>query len=767
MSPNSEATAGATSSFGASLSVVLHLLAFAGLVALAPAIERGEVLTYHMDWVPSLGIGLTFLLDGLSLVFSILISGIGVIIALYSGRYLKGHPHRGRFFFYLCLFSFAMLGLVLAGNLMTLFVFWELTTIASYLLVGFDHKSEKARRSALQALLVTGGGGLALLAGFLLLGSVVGSLDFVDVLSAGTIVREDSLYLPILLLILLGAFTKSAQLPFHFWLPNAMAAPTPVSAYLHSATMVKAGVYLMARLHPVLSGTGEWIWILTLFGAATALLASVLAMRQTDLKLALAYTTLMALGTLTMFLGSDDSVAVAAAITFLMVHGLYKASLFLVVGAMDFATGTRDVDRLSGLARAMPLITIAAFASGFSMAGFPPFLGFIGKELKYEGALAIASEPILVVAVAVSANALMVAAAGKIAVRPFLGRLPDAASDRGFEVRPVPWRLWSGPLLLGALSLAFGLAPSLIDESLIQPAVIAILGQPETVKLKLWHGVNLPLLLSILTVVLGLALYVLRHRLRRALIGLDARHPVSFDRGWDRLLAGLVSLAEAQTRILQGGVLRHYMITILATLGLASAVTILAFDVIDLPGNPPGLLFKEWAILGMMAGGAILAAVTRSRLTAICGIGAVGVGVALVFLTFGAPDVAITQLLVETLTVVLVAAVMLRLPLLPRRGPSSRRWQSLRLATAGLVGLVSTITLLAVLNQPLDRRLSDFFEQASVPEAFGRNIVNVILVDFRAFDTFGEVAVVAVAAVAAYALIRRSAGVEEKKDSTR
>ena len=765
MTSAAQPDSGGTSFLGAALPVAFHLLAFATLATFLPAIEDGQVLIFHAEWIPSLGIGLTFLVDGLSLLFSLLISGVGVIIALYSARYLQGHHHRGRFFFYLCLFSFAMLGLVLAGNLITLFVFWELTTIASYLLVGFDHKSEKARRSALQALLVTGGGGLVLLAGFLLLGAAGGSLDLAELLMAGEAVKSHGLYLPILILVLVGAFTKSAQLPFHFWLPNAMAAPTPVSAYLHSATMVKGGVYLMARLHPVLSGTDEWTWALTLFGAATAIFASVLALKQTDLKLALAYTTLMALGTLTMFLGAEASVAIAAAVTFLLVHGLYKACLFLVVGAVDFATGSRDADRLSGLAKAMPLVAAAAFASGFSMAGFPPFLGFIGKELKYEGALAIASEPVLVVAVAVTANALMVAAAGIIALRPFIGK---ANGSNAPEIRrSVPWQLWSGPLVLAILGLAFGMAPSLIDESLIQPAVTAILGEPETVKLKLWHGVNLPLLLSIVTVLFGISLYLLRRRLRAALARFEETVPLSADRGWDRLLAGLVALAEWQTRLLQGGVLRHYMLTILATLGLATGATLVVFDVFVLPADPPGLLFKEWVILGLMAAGAILAALTRSRLTAICGLSAVGVGVALVFLTFGAPDVAITQLLVETLTVVLVAAAMLRLPRFALHSPSKRSWQALRLGAAGLVGVVTSATLLAVLDLPLDRRLSDFFEQASVPEAFGRNIVNVILVDFRALDTFGEIAVVAVAAIAAYALIRRSAGREEEETASR
>ena len=370
-----------------------------------PAIAAGDVLRVAYDWVPSLGISLSFLVDGLSLTFALLITGIGAVVALYSSVTLAGHVHFGRFVFYLLFFMFAMLGLVLADNLITLFVFWELTSVASYLLIGFNHASAKSRRSALQALLVTGGGGLALLAGFILLGSAAGSYELSEIIAMGDAIRDHALYLPIFILILAGAFTKSAQVPFHFWLPNAMAAPTPVSAYLHSATMVKAGIYLLARVHPTLSGTEVWLWTLTLFGAATAVFASVLALRQTDLKLALAYTTLMALGTLTMFLGAGVTIAIAAAVTFLIVHSFYKAALFLVVGIIDYRAGTRETAELGGLARAMPITAVIAAAAALSMAGFPPFLGFIGKELKYEGALAVASEPLFVAGAAVLANA--------------------------------------------------------------------------------------------------------------------------------------------------------------------------------------------------------------------------------------------------------------------------------------------------------------------------------------------------------------------------
>ncbi len=713
-----------------------------------PTIAAGDTIRLAYSWVPSLGIDLTFYIDGLSLTFALLISGIGTLIMLYSSAYLAGHSHYARFILYLTLFMLSMLGLVLADNLITLFVFWELTTVTSYLLIGFDHATAKARRNALQALLLTGSGGLALLAGFIMLGSAAGTFEMSEILRSGDLIREHAHYMPILILVLLGAFTKSAQVPFHFWLPNAMAAPTPVSAYLHSATMVKAGIYLLARVHPALSGTDVWIWTLTIFGAVTAVFASVLALKQTDLKLALAYTTLMALGTLTMFLGADATIAVAAAVTFLVVHSLYKAALFLVVGIIDHGTGTREAEQLSGLRAFMPITFIAAMAAALSMAGFPPFLGFIGKELKYEGALAIASEPVFVASAAILANAMMVAVAGIVALRPFFGDhkpTPVAAHE-------APIQMWIGPVILAALGLTFGLAPGLISDTVVQPAVNAILGRPEVIKLKLWHGINIPLMMSILTFVLGIAIYVFHRKIRAGLIGFFNALPTTADDTWDQFIVGLKALAAWQTRILQNGVLRHYILVIFATMAVIGGGTLIYTGAAVLPDEMPRLLAKEWAVAALIVAGTILTVLTRNRLTAICGLGVVGVGIALVFVMFGAPDVAITQLLVETLVVILVAVVLLKLPALTKDKIRPRRILDAVVSIG--VGLTTTMVLLAVLDQPLDRRLTDFFEENSVPAAFGRNIVNVILVDFRALDTFGEIAVVAVAAIAAYALIR-------------
>ncbi|WP_445361127.1 hydrogen gas-evolving membrane-bound hydrogenase subunit E [Microbulbifer sp. EKSA005] len=719
------------------LSLLFHL----------PDISAGREFSFGISWVPELGVSLRFYIDGLSFLFALLISGIGFFITIYAAEYLRGNPLLRRFFLYLYLFMVGMLGLVLASDLITLFVFWEVTTVASYLLIGFNHSSAVARRSALQALLVTALGGLCLLTAFLLMGEIVDSYDLEELLIKGEQIKSSSLYLPILILVLIGAFSKSAQLPFHFWLPNAMAAPTPVSAYLHSATMVKAGIYLLARLHPVLAHTEYWEWILTCTGIATAAVAALAALRQTDLKLALAYTTVIALGTITMFLGSDASAAVAAAITFLLVHSFYKAALFMVVGIIDRQTGTRDLTRLHGLAKLLPFAFIAALASALSMAGFPPFLGFIGKELKYEGALAVASEPALVGTAAIFANAVTVTVAGMVAIKPFFGPPPKDAS----RIRWAPPGLWISPLVLSAFGLTFGLAPDLVGGGLVEPALTAILGLPETIDLKLWHGINIPLLMSILTFVLGVIMYVNLKRMR-AWLNWDFTHaPTSADLLWDKSLELLKAFAALQTRILQNGIMRRYLTVIFVTLSMALFYAFVHTGHFSLEYTAPRLNLKEWAAILLTVGGTFTAGFARKPLTAICALGALGVGIALIYLFFGAPDVAITQILVETLYLVLIAAILPRLPVFtPGKKEGFRPRDALLGAT---VGLLFTISILVVLQTPFESPVSEFYKEAAVPEAHGRNIVNVILVDFRALDTFGEIIVVFTAAVAAVTLL--------------
>jgi multicomponent Na+:H+ antiporter subunit A len=725
------------------------LLAFAAMALAVDGIPEGG-LSLAVAWLPAFGIEAAFRLDGLSLAFTLLIAGVGALVLLYTAAYARKDHRRGRLLWLLVAFEISMLGLVLADDALTLFLFWEGTTITSYLLVGFDHHKAEARAKALQALMVTGAGGLALMAGLILMGHEVGSYRLSDALAAGDALRASPLYLPVVALVLAGCFTKSAQVPFHFWLPNAMAAPTPVSAYLHSATMVKAGVYLIARLSPALAGTPVWIWTLTLVGGATMLLGAVWALRQTDMKSMLAYTTVSGLGSLVMFLGSNVPVAVVAASTFLIVHAFYKAALFLIIGIIDKQTGTREIDALGGLGRALPVTWAVALLAGFAMAGFPPLLGFIGKELKYEGALAVASEPLFVAGVAVLSNALMVAIGLAIAFRPFTGARRAAKA----EVHEAPWPMLAGPLTLAVLGLVFGVVPEAVETHLVQPMATAILGGPVRVDLKLWHGLNIPLILSMTTFLLGVLAFWLLPWLRNALAGAEPRLP-RMERGYEAWLAGLKALAARTAAALQTGRLSDYLRLTFGALAAMLMTAALMGHGKGGVGMPP-LTLVEIGVLLLVAAGALALPGARSRLQAVGALSVVGSGVALIFALYGAVDVAMTQLLVETLLIVIIAVALLRLPSLGPvpQGPS----RAFALPIAVGVGAGLTLAMLAVLATPFDPTVSDWFAQAAWPEAYGRNIVNVILVDFRALDTFGEIVVVAVAGLAALALLQRRAG---------
>lgn len=739
---------------------LISVLPFGLLIYFASFLNRtaaGEVFVVSYDWVPSLGIRFSFFLDGLSVLFAILISGIGALVFIYASSYLAGHPHLGRFYAYILMFTASMLGLVLADNLIALFVFWELTGISSYLLIGFNHNQESARAASLQALLVTGAGGLALLAGFLLLGHIGGSMEISALLGNGEVVRSHSLYAPILLLVLAGAFTKSAQVPFHFWLPNAMEAPTPVSAFLHSATMVKAGVYLLARLSPVLGGTEFWMYALTTAGATTMIVGAYLALRQTDLKRILAYLTVSALGILTLFLGLGTPQAISAAIVFLLGHALYKGTLFLVAGIVDHEAGTRDVEKLGGLRSAMPVTATAAVLAALSLAALPPTFGFIGKEMLLEASL-VASEGagILTIAV-VLASIVFVAAAGIVGIQPFFGKILETPK----HPHEAPPSLWLGPMLLALLGILFGVMPSLVEDSLLKPAVQAIAREPATLHLALWHGFNLPLALSALSLACGAALYVGRRRVFHAAAQLQITSWWGPRHWYGCLLAGMNRLAQRQTQLLQNGYLRFYLLIIIATtLGLAGSKLFHAIGSVNFATNLDIRLY-EWIVAALIPIGALAVIMSRSRLGAVAALGVVGYSVALIFVLYGAPDLAMTQFMVETLTVILFVLVFYHLP---RFAILSSRRALVRDALMTL-GFGALITIIVSIGSGLQLypKISDYFIDNSLPLAHGRNIVNVILVDFRGFDTLGEITVLAMAGIGVYALLRLKPGREDRR----
>ena len=741
---------GKSSKIGRASSIIPFGL-FATLIYLLPEVAAGTVYRIQLDWFPSLGITLSVAIDGLSLLFALIICGVGFFVSLYAADYLPAKAETGKFYIYLHGFLLAMLGLVVADNILVMFVFWELTTLISYLLIGFECQLESARQNARQALLVTGAGGLALLVGFLLLGNIANSYDLSQISLQSGIIKADPLYLAVLVMVFGGSFTKSAQFPFHFWLPNAMTAPTPISAFLHSATMVKAGIYLLARLHPILGGTHAWMGTLVVVGGITALLGSVLAINASDLKRILAFTTIMALGILTMFLGGKTTPALTAAMTFLMVHSLYKCSLFLVVGIIDHQAGTRMMGRLGGLLKSMPITAFAAATATLSMAGFPLFFGFIGKEIMYKGALTEDMFPVFATTAALLANSLMAAVAALLIIKPFLG----AARSTPLLPREAPWTMWLGPVFLGGLGLIFGIVPDWIGRWLIEPAVRAFHPSMEDIQLKLFHGINEPLLLSILTFSLGIVFYLLNQPLRQVIGHTLQKIPIRFETIYTGGLDSIATIAKIQTRLLQNGSLHRYLSVIIGAVILGVGLPFV------LCYTPPGFMKNFDASLpGMLLSGIIAAAVivvvrAKSRLLAISSLGVVGAGIAILFLMYGAPDVALTQLLVETLTVIVVSLILLRLPKLKARQPmpsTGKLWNGL-LALA--IGTLITALILAVNQTELNRAVTDFFEANSYIAAHGRNIVNVILVDFRSFDTLGEITVVALAGLAGYALIQK------------
>ncbi|MBK9167277.1 MAG: putative monovalent cation/H+ antiporter subunit A [Bryobacterales bacterium] len=722
---------------------MLSLLPF-GLAVLFASHIGEEPVRESTAWIPALGADLAFRLDGLGLVFALIISAVGAFVLIYAGGYLKGHRHLGRIQCFLLLFMASMLGVVLADNLVALFVFWELTSVTSYLLIGFDHEREKSRAAALQALLVTGFGGVAMLAGALLLQQITGTLSIEGVLGQGETIRAHALYVPALLLILLGAFTKSAQFPFHFWLPNAMEAPTPVSAYLHSATMVKAGIYLMARLSPALGGTDWWFGLLVTGGAVTMLAGAVLAFGKSDLKQILAYSTVSALGMLTFVLGIGGEAGARAAVVLLIAHSLYKGALFMAAGAVDHEAGTRMIEDLGGLRGAMPVTAAAALGAAVSMAGLPPLFGFIAKELFYEAAEV---HPVLL-ACAVATGILTVGAAGLVAIRPFFGRAVQTLK----HAHEAPSSLWLGPAALAAGGIVFGLFSGTAAGGLVAGAASSVAGIPVTAELGLLHGINLTLLLSAFTAVAGVALYASADRIRpllRPVVGSLAWGPA----GWyDALLASMMRFATFQTRLLQNGLLPHYL---RVTLGMA--ILLIGVALVRGTGPPQKNLLTDVrlheAVVGILIlAGAFSSVRATSRLAAITSLGVVALGLAMTFVLFGAPDLAMTQFLVETLTVILLVLVIYKLPAYTQK--SSDRTRLRDAIVSVIAGSLFTVLVLGVTSMQLAPEISDYYIENSEKLAHGRNIVNVILVDFRGLDTLGEITVLSIAAVGVYALLK-------------
>ena len=585
----------------------------------------------EIAWAPSLGLSLSFHLDGLGLLFALLITGIGTLVVLYASAYLQNHPQAGRFYASLFAFMGSMLGVALSDNILALFVFWELTGFTSFLLIGFEHDRADARSAALQALIVTGAGGLALLAAGVLLADISGTASLSMMVLNGASIKADPAYTAVVGLVLLAAFTKSAQVPFHFWLPNAMAAPTPVSAYLHSATMVKAGVYLVARMTPILGATALWTTAVTSVGAATMLVGAYRSVQETDLKRILAYSTVSALGLLTMLIGVGTEQAVAAALVYLVAHACYKGALFLVAGAIDHQTGNRDIRSLSGLCRTMPLTALVGGAAALSMAGVALTLGFVAKDGAYEALLGPGQWSAWLLSATVLSSVLMGTAGLMVGMLPFLGSRSD---DHGHEPG---WRLLLPPMTLAAIGVGAGLAPWLLNPPLAAAAG-AILNRPQTFSLAVWHGVSPALLLSALTFVGVIAVYSLREVARTR-----TWRPVF---GSEQLYLRMVSGLDAVSRVigppLHRAPLRSYVMVIVVSAMAAGFAALATVPALRLTARTD-VRTHEVLIVTVIIAGAIAATLAKSTMAAVLSLGVVGYGVAMTFLLYGAPDLAMTQ----------------------------------------------------------------------------------------------------------------------------
>ncbi len=721
------------------------------LLSRAPLVLAGRPCSARIEWVPALGLTLGLSLDGLGLLFALLVAGVGALVVVYSAAYMAGERGLGRYYGALSLFMLAMLGVVSAANLFTLLIFWELTSISSYLLIGFHHEDAASREAALQALLITGAGGVALLAGFVLLQQAYGTADLTAIMAQPGLLRGHPYYGWVLGLVLLGACTKSALFPFHIWLPRAMVAPTPVSAYLHSATMVKAGLYLLLRLSPLLGGTAVWQGVLLALGLVTMLLGAWRALRQRDLKAILAYTTISTLGTVVALLGLGGAAAVESALVLVAGHALYKGALFLAVGAVDHETGTRDVTLLGGLRGPLPRLAALSLLAALSMAGLPPTLGFLAKELGYAAALswpAAGPLPGLVVLLLVAGNAANVALAVVLGYRIFSGR-PGGPWPR--KPHGAPWLMLLALADLTAASWALGLAPALLDGFVASSLGLLSPGS-DFGGLRLWHGPTLPLALSAVTVAAGLGLYLLWPRLLRARV---RACPLSASRAYSWLLeTALPRSAACLARLAQEGSLRAYLLVILVIVILLAGSALVTGGLWSIPVlSQEGYTLAEVAFTGLLVAAALAVTVARTRLGAIVALGAVGAFVTLLYVRFSAPDLALTQLLIESLSVILLLLVVHFLA--PDFGaPPRRRRIVIDAVVAVAVGLLMGVLVLVANGVQLAPSVAEYYLAQSLPLAHGRNVVNAIVADFRGFDTLGEITVLAAGALGLYTLVK-------------
>ncbi|WP_080872200.1 Na+/H+ antiporter subunit A [Oceanobacillus timonensis] len=757
---------------------------FIFLASLIPTISGGEVIVQTMNWIPSYGINITAYLDGLSLTFALLITGVGALVILYSIYYLSFKEPIGTFYTYLMLFMGAMLGIVMSDNMLVLYVFWELTSISSFLLIAFWYQRKRSREGAKKSLIITVSGGISMLVGFIMVGTMADTWSIREVIANVSMISGDALFIPAMLLVLLGAFTKSAQFPFHIWLPDAMEAPTPVSAYLHSATMVKAGIYLVARFTPVFGGEAVWFWAVTGVGIFTLFWGSFNAVRQTDLKALLAYSTISQLGMIMSMFGmgsaalymgySSESVvytgATFAALFHLVNHSTFKGALFMVVGVVDHSVGTRDIRRLGGLITLMPVTFTVATIGSMSMAGLPPFNGFLSKELFFISSRDITEASFFglgtwgmaIPIVAWIASIFTFVYAMVFVVKTFLGPYKEEKLEHPAH-EPKPGMLIS-PMILGLLVIAIFFMPNVIGQYLITPAMSGIFptfaaeGADLGTHIHAWHGFEPELFMTIGVVLFGIFLFLTRKYWSGIYKLFPEKWSINVFYGF--VLDQIEDKSTVITNKYMTRYLRDYMVYIFAFFILAIGGTFIITGAYQftLPENASISGFEWLIVLAMMTAGiAILFA--KSRLTAIVLNSILGFGIALLFVLFRAPDLALTQTIIEAVTTVLFLVAYYFLPEMEKED-TSKKTKSFNLLISIGVGLVFTVVALAVQGNKAFDTISSFFEN-SYELAGGKNIVNAILGDFRAFDTMLEVVVLLIAGIGVYTMIR----VRAKKES--
>jgi len=726
------------------------------ILSLLPGVHAQGASTFHIPWVPSYGIELSFLVDGLSILFGILISGIGLLVVIYSIWYLSEKEDRLKFYLYLMMFMGAMLGVVFSNNLFGMFTFWEMTGVSSFLLIGFWYHKDASRYGATKALVITGIGGIAMLAGFILLYAITETFDVTKILSMGDVIRASDLYVPALILIFLGCATKSAQFPFHIWLPNAMEAPTPVSAYLHSATMVKAGIFLVARLSPAFSGTAFWTGLVAGAGLTTMVVGGYMAIRQTDLKGLLAYSTISQLGMIMAMLGFGTQYSAEAAIVHIMNHAGFKAALFMIVGIIDHGCGTRDLTYVGGLKKEMPHSFKIAFVGCLSMAGLPIFGGFISKEMFYESTLHMPYPglPYLIPFVAVFASIFTFAYSFKFLIWGFFKEAPEHPPHHPHEA---PALGLASPTILATIVVLLGIAPGLFSHGLLDPAASAVSGKPAELHLALWHGINTPLIMSFFTVVLGVLLYLRLKKVIPVQAQLAESVPwlspnFAYNEGF---LAGVPPLTQRCMRVFQSGNLKHYLAVIVGFL-MCATFFFAVFKGWSLTWD--GLLQTELSLshlltFALIVCAALATAVFKNRISAILALGMTGFLISFFYVLMGAPDLALTQFLVESVSVILILLVFYFLP--PYFSETPR--QGVKIADIGLsvlVGLVMCFYMMMAMDSHLSESIARYYLDVSEKLAGGRNVVNVVIVDFRGFDTMFEIAVFSIAALGIYGMLR-------------